>query len=151
MYPSFQLKFSERQFPPIEFLQKESANNRSYFKALIKSDYVSHYNVRESEHDLCVFYIAHEERFIGMYDKLKKQSYHYTFDDFRNDLKVGTPFSYVASGQVDGYYVIPLIPASLKEQKKEGYQFAEPLNTFIDQSEEDDNPILFLFKLKNNE
>ncbi|MDR1224141.1 MAG: 6-bladed beta-propeller [Tannerella sp.] len=145
--PSFQLSFFDRQFPPGEFLREKSANNASYINALMKSDYVSHFSVGESTHDLCVFYIAGEQRFVGLYDKTNERTYHYTFDDFQTGLQTGNVFTYIASGKVDDYYVMPLLPSELKLKKEDGYVFSEPLDSLINQSREDDNPILFLFRL----
>jgi hypothetical protein len=148
MIPAFQLSFEGKQFPPVDFLKKESAGNTPYYDALARSGYISYFGVRASERDMCVFYIAKEERFIGLYDMIEKHTYHYSCDDFRKALKIGTGFTYVASGMIYGYHVIPLFTAELCEQKETGYPFPEPLATLINASNEEDNPILFLFKLK---
>jgi hypothetical protein len=147
LFPAFKLSVEGRQFPPTDFLQEITANGMPYFSKLENSDYISHFGLRENTHDMCVFYIAKGERFIGLYDKIKKQAYHYRINDFRQLLNVGTGFTYVVSGMLDDYHVIPLIPSELKEQKRNGYQFSMSLDSLIDKSEEDDNPILFLFKL----
>jgi hypothetical protein len=80
-------------------------------------------------------------------DKINHKNYHYTFDEFRKDLQTGNIFTYLASGKVADYYVIPLPVSDLKTKKEEGYLFGELLNSLIDKSQDDDNPILFLFKL----
>jgi hypothetical protein len=82
-----------------------------------------------------------------LYDKTNERTYHYTFDDFQTELQTGNVFTYIASGKVDDYYVIPLLPSELKLKKEDGYVFSEPLDSLINQSDESDNPILFLFKL----
>ncbi|GHT06590.1 hypothetical protein AGMMS49525_15010 [Bacteroidia bacterium] len=149
LFPAFRLSIKGRRFPPIDFLQQQiTADGMPYFSKLENSDYISHFGLRETTHDMCLFYIAKGERFIGFYDKIKKQTYHYRVNDFRQSLNIGIGFTYVASGMLDDYYVIPLIPSELKEEKRNGYQFSMPLDSLIDQSGEDDNPILFLFKLK---
>jgi hypothetical protein len=145
--PAFQLSIYGKQFPPTAFLQEISANNASYFSALQKSGYISHFQVEENANDMCIFYIAEGQRFMGIYDKISQKNYHYTLDDFQKELRIGNIFTYLAPGKVDGYYVIPLLPSELKAKEEEGYLFGEPLNSLIDKSEEDDNPILFLFKL----
>jgi hypothetical protein len=145
--PAFQLSIYERQFPSTQFLQDISANNAMYFGKLEKSDYISHFLLEENENDMCVFYIAKEQRYLGIYDKKNQKSYHYTLDEFQKGLHISNIFTYLAPGKIDDYYVIPLIPSELKAQKENGYLFREPLNSLIDRSEEDDNPILFLFKL----
>jgi hypothetical protein len=145
--PAFQLSIYERQFPPTEFLQDKSVNNTSYFDDLIESDYVSHFNVEENAADLCLFYIAKKQRFVGIYDKINQITYHYIFDDFQKNLQIGNTFTYLAPGKIDDYYVIPLHPSELKMKKENGYIFSESLNSLIDKSQESDNPILFLFKL----
>jgi hypothetical protein len=148
--PAFQLSFFERRFPPSDFLQKESANDASYIDNLIKSGYISHFKTGETAHDMCVFYIAENKRYIGLYNKKGKQTYHYAFDDFQRELQTGNVFTYIASGKIDDYYVMPLVLSELKMRKEEGYSFSEPLNSLIDQSDEEDNPILFLFRLSPN-
>jgi hypothetical protein len=145
--PAFQLSIYERRFPTAEFLQEKSVNSAPYFDNLIESDYVSHFNVEENVEDMCVFYIAKKQRFVGIYDKIHKRNYHYVFDDFQKDLQTGNTFTYLASGKIDDYYVIPLHPSELKIKKESGYLFREPLNSLVDKSQESDNPILFLFKL----
>jgi hypothetical protein len=149
--PAFQLSIYERQFPSTQFLQDISADNAIYFGKLEQSDYVSHFLLEENENDMCLFYIAKEQRFVALYDKKNQKSYHYTFDEFQNDLQTGNIFTYLAPGKVGDYYVMPLIPSELKAKKEDGYSFREPLNSLMDKSMEDDNPILFLFKLSNKE
>jgi hypothetical protein len=94
-----------------------------------------------------MFYIAKEQRFIGIYDKVNQKTYHYTLDDFQKYLQTGNVFTFLAYGKVDDYHVIPLLVSELKMKKENGYLFKEPLSSLIDKSQEDDNPILFLFKL----
>jgi hypothetical protein len=147
MSPVFQLSIYERQFPSAEFLQDKSANDVPYFDDLMASDYISHFKVEENAGDMSIFYIAKNQRFVGIYDKTNQRTYHYTFDDFQKELQIGNTFTYLASGKIDDYYVIPLHPSELKMKKESGYVFKEPLNSLIDKSQESDNPILFLFKL----
>jgi hypothetical protein len=148
VFPAFKLFVEGQKFPPVDFLQEITAGGRPYFSKLENSNYISHFGLRENTRDMCVFYIANRKRFIGLYDKIKKQSYHYQVNDFRQLLNIGMDFTYVASGLLDDYHVIPLIPFELKEQKRNGYQFSMALDSLIDKSEEEDNPILFLFKIK---
>jgi hypothetical protein len=145
--PAFRLSISGKQFPPTEFLRDISANNTVYFDKLTTSDYISHFQIEENTNDICMFYIAKEQRFVAIYDKINQKNYHYTFDEFQKDLQTGNIFTYLLSGKVDDYYVIPLPVSDLKTKKEDGYLFREPLNSLIDKSEEDDNSILFLFKL----
>jgi hypothetical protein len=147
VFPAFQLSIYGKQFPPTQFLQDISANNAMYFSKLEKSDYVSHFLLEENEDDMCVFYIAKQQRFVALYDKKNQKNYHYTLDEFQKNLQTGNIFTYLAPGKVNDYYVMPLIPSELKAKKENGYLFGEPLNSLIDKSMEDDNPVLFLFKL----
>ncbi|MDR1582938.1 MAG: 6-bladed beta-propeller [Prevotellaceae bacterium] len=148
LFPVFKLSVEKRKFPPTDFLQEITADGMPYFPKLENSDYISHFGLRENTHDVCVFYIAKGERFIGLYDKVKKQTYHYRISDFQQWLNIGAGFTYVVSGMLDDYHVIPLTPSELKEQKRNGYQFPMSLDSLIDKSREDDNPILCLFKIK---
>jgi hypothetical protein len=145
--PAFQLSIYGRQFPPTKFLKDISAHNTMYFDKLTTSDYVSHFQIEENINDMCVFYIAKGQRFVGIYDKINHKNYHYTFDEFQKDLQTGNIFTYLTHGKVADYYVIPLLVSDLKTKKEEGYLFGETLNSLIDKSQDDDNPILFLFKL----
>jgi hypothetical protein len=147
IFPAFQLSIYGKQFPPTKFLQDISADNAMYFSKLEKSDYVSHFLLEENENDMCLFYIAKEQRFVALYDKKNQKSYHYTLDKFQKDLQIDNIFTYLASGKVDDYYVMPLMLSDLKTKKEDGYLFREPLNSLVAKSKEDDNPILFLFKL----
>jgi hypothetical protein len=147
VFPAFQLSIYGRQFPTTQFLQEISADNAIYYSKLEKSDYVSHFLLEENENNMCLFYIAKEQRFVALYDKKNQKSYHYTLDKFQKDLQTGNIFTYLAPGKIDDYYVMPFIPSELKTKKENGYLFGEPLNLLIDKSMEDDNPILFLFNL----
>jgi hypothetical protein len=146
--PAFQLSIDEKEFPSTKFLQDKSANNSNYFNDLIESDYVSHFQMEENTNDMCLFYIAKEQRFIGIYDKINRKTYHYSFENFQKDLRIGNTFTYLVSGKIDDHYIIPLALSDLKMEKESSYSFKEPLNTLIEKSQEDDNPILFLFKIK---
>jgi hypothetical protein len=69
-------------------------------------------------------------------------------DDFQDKLKIGRITT--VSGTIDDWIVAVLQPFDLIERKNENYIFSSGLQKIVDISYDDDNPVLFLFKVKKN-
>jgi hypothetical protein len=144
--PFCQLKFGRYQLPPLDYLKKISANNENFLPALNRSDYVAYYTVFNAGKTFTVFYSVSETPYIGIYDKENGRTYTYTQAEFQDRLKIGR-IDWV-SGTIDDYAVAILQPFDLLQRKNENYTFHPDLQKIMDASEEDDNPILCLFKVK---
>ena len=96
---------------------------------------------------LCVPYYVDKTMYYGWYDKENATVYNYTLDEMSGSLQSG-PFSSPIGTTSDGKFISLLRPGQLLEKKAEGIVFVKDLEILIEQSEDDDNPILLLYKEK---
>jgi hypothetical protein len=147
--PLYRLKFGKCQLPPLDFLKRISANNVNFLPELNRSDYVSYYSVFDGGATFAVNYSVSETLYIGIHDKTNGRTYTYTQAEFQDKMQTGR-IDYI-SGTIDGHIVATLQPFDLLQRKSEDYTFHPELQKMVDMSGEDDNPILFLFKVKKQD
>jgi hypothetical protein len=146
--PIYRLKFGKHQLPPIDYLKRISAGYVNFLPELNNSDYVFHYDVFDTGKTFVVFYSVSEIPYIGIYNKINNHIYTYTMEDFQDKLNIGRIST--VSGTIDDWIVAVLQPFDLIERKNENYAFSLGLQNIVDISHDDDNPILFLFKVKKS-
>jgi len=145
--PVYNLAFNEHSFPPVEYLQKISANNNADFiPELIASDYIYSCSIFDVGQTFCVFYSVSETPYIGIYDKEANRTYNYDLITFQDDLQIGR-IDQIA-GVTDKYVAAVLHPFDLLNKKTEGYLFSHDLQPLVSESRSEDNPILCLFRIK---
>ena len=147
--PAYHIKFGEHQLPPLDYLQKISADNNNFISTLNESNYISYYCIFDTNRTLCIFYSVTQNTYIGFYDKDNKQVYRFLKNEFQDKLRIGEMERPV--GIIDDYVVTLIDPFYLLEKNAQGYLFDNRLYPFISEMQEDDNPILFLFKIKGME
>lgn len=147
IYSAFQLQFGKNTLPPIDFLEKKSANNRNYIPDLLESPYVAFYNVYENEHSLCVPYYVNKTLYFGFYDKQKNISYNFSQEKLQSELQIGAFSSPIGVAQ-DGSFISLLRPGLLLQLQENGAKINAELMQLLNESAEDDNPILLFFSLK---
>lgn len=143
--PVFEFNFGKYQYPSLEFFKKEGANMKNYIEVLMNSSYVSYYEVFENECLLCVPYYVDKTMYFGFYDKSSGEIYNYSQKDIQNQLKVGA-FSSPVGVTSDNRFISLLRPGLLKELKEKGVILNEDLDKLVDESNDDDNPILLFYK-----
>jgi hypothetical protein len=146
MLPAYHLKFDNHLLPSKEYLERISENNTNFLSELNRSDYISYYCVFESSNILSVYYSVSQVPYMGIYDKENRQAYRYSKEEFQDKMKVGE--IYRPAGIINDYIVAFLQPYDLLEKKIDGYVFSDMLQSIVAESHEEDNPILFLFKIK---
>jgi len=147
--PIYNLTFKDHSFPPIEYLQKISAdNNADFIPELIASNYIYSHTIFDVDQTFCVSYSVAQTPYIGIYDKEANRSYNYNLTTFQDDLQLGRIDQ--ISGVTDKYIVAILMPFDLLNKKAEGYEFSRDLQPLVTESLPDDNPILCLFKIETN-
>lgn len=144
--PVYDLTFTKHTLPPMEYLQKFSANNANFIPELNASGYISNYSVFDACETLCVYYYVAQTPYIGVYDKETKIASSYTLVAFQDNLQTG----YIdrISGATDQYVIAVLQPFELSERLTQSYVFSKNLQPLIEESLSDDNPILCLFRTK---
>lgn len=145
--PAYEFKFGSYQIAPLDFLMKEGADNKNYIPALMESGYINFFEVYESERMLCVPYYVDKTMFYGWYDKKESEVYNYNLDEMSNSLQSGS-FSSPIGTTSDGRFISLLRTEQLLDMKNEGTKIVGELAVLIEQSKEDDNPILLLCKEK---
>jgi len=145
--PAYKIKFGKHQLPPLEYLLKVSTNNNNFIAELNASNYISYYCVFDAANTLGIFYSVSQNPYIGIFDKDKKRVYHYSKDNFQDMLKIGEMERPI--GTIGDYVVSMLYPSHLLEKLTEGYVLDKKLHSMVSESQVDDNPFLFLFKLKD--
>ena len=145
--PAYEFKFGSYQIAPLDFLKKEGAGNKNYIPALMDSGYINFFEVYESERMLCVPYYVDRTMFYGWYDKKECEVYNYNLDEMSNSLQSGS-FSSPIGTTSDGRFISLLRTGPLIDIKNEGTEMVDELAVLVEESEEDDNPILMLCKEK---
>lgn len=145
--PVFQLKFGENALPPIDFLKEKSANNRNYIPDLLESPYVAFYDVYENERLLCVPYYVDRTMYFGFYDKANNVSYNFSQNKLQSELQTGAFSSPIGITQ-DGSFISLLRPGLLLQLQEDGTKMNDDLLQILNESTEEDNPILLFFSLK---
>jgi hypothetical protein len=145
--PVYQLKFGNHQLPPVKYLEQVSANNVNFISTLNASDYISYYCVFETGNTFSVYYTVAKTPYIGIYDKENGQIYQYSKQEFQDKMRIGEMERPV--GIIDDYVVALLQPYDLLEKNANGYIFMDKLQSIVLKSlTDDDNPILFMFKVR---
>lgn len=147
IYPIYQFKFGEKILPPLDFLKEKSANNSNYVPVLMESPYVAFYNVYESEQLLCVPYYVDKTMYFGFYDKKKNISYNFSQDKLQSELQVGA-FSSPIGTRHDGSFISLLRPGLVMQLQKQGREIDDKLMQLLNESSEEDNPILLIYSMK---
>lgn len=145
--PVYRLQLGKYKLPPKNYLEKISGGNVNFLATLNQSDYVYNFSVFESKNTLCVYYLVSEVWHIGIYSKSTGKGYNYTVEEFQKMLKIGKVDQIL--GIINDYVAGALLPVDLFEMKVNGYKFSQKLQGLLTESKDDDNPILFLFKLSN--
>jgi hypothetical protein len=144
--PVYQFQFGKYNLPPINYLESISDGNTNFLVKLNLSDYIYSFSVFESENTLCVCYLISQAWHVGIYNKSNGKTYNYTMEEFQDMLKIGSAEKFV--GIINDYIAVTLQPFDLIEMKTNGYKFPQKLQDLLNESKDDDNPILCLFKLK---
>jgi hypothetical protein len=142
----YNLMFDGFQFLPLDYLKKISADNANFLHEMITSEYISKYSVFETGKTMCVYYSVSEESYVGIYNRETEQANSYAVTVFQDFLKIGNIDGIL--GATDEYIIALLQPFELLEKQTQGYQFPSDLQSLLEKSHEDDNPILCLFRLK---
>lgn len=146
MIPVYKIKFGEFDLPPEDYRRQISANNANFLPTLDLSKYIYYYCVFEVENLLNVYYTVAQQPYIGFYNKNRDFTYTFSKNDFEEDLKIG--YMERPVGTIEDFIVAPLQPYDLRENLKRENTLDTKLKELAEASLEDDNPILFLYKLK---
>ncbi|MCL2311745.1 MAG: 6-bladed beta-propeller [Firmicutes bacterium] len=146
IHPLYKLEFGRFQIPPLDHLKKISAGNVNFLPELARSNFVYTFIVFGTYNTVVVEYTVSNIQYIGVYNKQNNQTYSYTMEDFQKMLKIGKIDR--ISGIVNNSFAAVMFPFYLFEEKNNSLN--PELHRLIDESNEDDNPILCLFRLKTN-
>lgn len=139
--PYINISVKDFDTPSTEYLNSISNNGKSssLFSNLEKSGYISFYSIFEGESALLVNIIKSNERFVGIYDKVRGNSYMLEKGKFAEMLKLGA-ISYFVPNSIDGKIVGVLDRFKLSELTSEGAIIDEKLTGLL--SGDNENPIL---------
>ncbi|GGC49948.1 hypothetical protein GCM10011386_47790 [Parapedobacter defluvii] len=145
--PVYHIQFGKFNLPPKEYLEAISTNNANFLAELDVSDYIYYYCVFQTSNLLNVYYSVAQEAYIGLYNRNNDQIYSFPKTYFEEQMMVG--YMDRPAGTINDFIVAALQPFDLKERLEDSYNFDPKLKTLIQNSEDDDNPILFLYKFKD--
>jgi hypothetical protein len=145
--PVYQLQFGKHSLPSIDYLKGISAKNANFLVTLGQSDYIYTFSVFETEKTLYACYLISGTWHVGIYSKSDGKTYCYTVKKFQDILKTGSAEKIL--GVINDYAVVALHPFELIEMKENGYKFPQKLQDLLNESKDDDNSILCLFKFKD--
>ena len=140
--PVYNLSFGETEFPPLNWMKREMANNKNYIRALMGSGYICTYTLHETADYLHVNYSTYELRHC-FYNKQTKEAYDYSFAEYVEYTAVEGMNKVV--GVYDDYFISVL--SSVENLKTINIQRPD-LDALVKSLDEDSNPIICLFKFK---
>ncbi|MEY8610774.1 6-bladed beta-propeller [Parabacteroides segnis] len=138
--PTYELKFKSFKFPTIEYLKKESENNKEYTNSLARSGMISSYSIYESSNIICCPFVCDKQLFIGLYNKEKDTGYIFSIPDFYRESKLGVFLN--PKGATEDYIICTVQPEDIKKVKNNS------ILKYLSPTTSEDNPTLCLFKLK---
>lgn len=148
--PFYEISFGSELLAPLSFHQDNGETGFKIITRLRESGYIPFYSIRETSIGICIEYgiDTKDEEYLGFWDKESDKTYTYEVKDFGKQMQIGE-FSNM-SGTISDYFVTPINVIDVKLAIKEGTEINEELSNLIDESKEDDNPILMLFKSGSN-
>jgi hypothetical protein len=146
IYPLYKLEFGKHKLPPLDYLERVSSGNVNFLRDLEQSNYVCSFSVFGANDIFIVYYSISNIYNIGVYDNRNNRIYNYTMEDFQKKLKISKIDN--ISGVVNNSIAAVILPFHLLD-REDNYPLTPKLQDLTTGLKEDDNPILFLFKLKN--
>lgn len=146
LYTRMNIEVEDWHTPDVDFLNRKSNNGRSsaYFDDLSDSDYISYYNILESDGLLGIIAIRNHKKYVGLYDKDSGNKCLVTQDEFAKRLGVGK-IQYFVRGNIDGAILAAVDIENLKESAKQGEYINPKLQSILTSSNE--NPIILKIDL----
>jgi hypothetical protein len=138
------ISFGEHNLPPLEWIKDKSSDNKDFTGALFGSGYICNFYLTETNKYIITTYaiVSSKKNYLGFYNKETKSSCKYEMHDFFK--RTGLFMGYNIYG-IYNDYVITLIPVPMLKNQ----DIKNPiLKSIIDNSTEEDNPILCFFKWK---
>lgn len=140
--PSYDVMFGKHYLPSHDWLLTHLSNDQNYIRSLLNSEYISAFNLNETDSYLATTYCAENKNcYIAFYNKETKRSYKYSAEEF---IKI-IGFDGVSHilGAYNNYFIVAIYPSELKKSsiKNEG------LRSISEKIEVDSNFILCLFKV----
>ncbi|NVK93875.1 6-bladed beta-propeller [Bacteroides sp. L10-4] len=114
---------------------------------MLESPYIAFYHVYENDQSFCVPYYVNKTMYFGFYDKQRKVSYSFSQERLQSELQIGA-FSSPSGITQDGAFISLLRPGLLLQLHESGSKINDDLMRILENSNEDDNPILFIYSLK---
>jgi hypothetical protein len=134
--PAYKVRLGHHPFPPLEYLLSLSDGRK-----LLQTDYITCYQLFDTESYLLVRYMVGQKRYVGLYDKKGKKTCRYA--DFHNDDTIFNTASYVGVTE-DNRFILSLSAEPLKRR----YIQPDDLRALAKNISAEDNPILCLVKFK---
>lgn len=137
--PLYNLVLDKFISPPVEFMKKESRDDKCYFDALIASGYISSWMPFETEDNLCVDFYVEGKGHLAIYNKNDNKGYIFSKEEFGRAMC--GEFSYLIA--TDGeYFVSPIELEVIKNSSHIPTQLETIINTSDMRA-----TVLFLFKI----
>lgn len=140
--PVYNISFGKHKLPSEEWMIDKTSNDANYINELLSTDYISAYNIKETDSFISVIYYAKKANsYMGFYDKKDKKTCKYSFPELLeiDELDgIDAPI-----GIFNNYFITSISPGSLKSR----YVKNDVLRKISKETSEEDNPILCLYKL----
>lgn len=139
--PVYQLDLGIHKFAPQEWIDREAKRN---YSAIVNTDYISAQNVKETNNYVSVGYCAQgANAYIGFYNKTTGQSCKYALPEFIRH--TGLTGVGIVKDTFEDYFITVLNSSILKRNPNSKIPELKIISENIN---EEDNPVLCLFKLK---
>lgn len=138
----YDIILGKKQMPPIDYMHSIGSGRRNYTGELFNSEYVYAYRLLELDDYLQITYMYKKGTYFGFYQKKDQRGITYKFPEFIRATGLTGLGNIV--GTYKDYFVGYINPIILKRN----YTPHEELRKLSENCEAEDNPILFLFKLK---
>ncbi len=146
--PVYNVKYGSYEFPSVTYMNEISnQGTSSYFHKLEASGMISYNKILGNNHSLLTCFMARTSKYIGCYNLQTKTGDIYLLEDFARTLQCGQ-FEYAATSIETDRFALVMIPSVLKQLEAEKYAYCDGLKNILEQTSEEDNPIICLLTIK---
>lgn len=141
--PVYQFSFDSHHLPSLEWLKDFASEDANYAYSLLKSEYISAYNFKETDTFLFLNYIVDKgDVYVCLFDKEKNITYKYSSSEFS---EITDLYGLTAPVCVYNNCFVAIIgPGELLKNKDKIHR--SDIKSLTSKISDDDNPILIYFK-----
>lgn len=141
----YDVKYENLAFPPLEYLQSIDKQGDNYIRKLYSGDYIHSEQIFENKNFITSQFYVGEKKYIGIYDKNRKEGYYYLKANKNNPESIaGMDYLQIIGTNKEDFISV------LKTDTDYQIQNIDPeLQQILSQKAEESNPVLLFFHIES--